>query len=328
MASIINATTAGLQETGDPTSQGVLDLQANGVSVVTLSSTTGARFSGNLYDNGIEVGTFVQAAFNAANSTPSAVFVQSAFDKANVGYSLANSFISTGGTIAGNVSFSKDITVTGNLIVLGNTTSINTSSFQVQDSMIMLGIGNYTSDVLDIGFVGHYNAGTNAHAGLIRDSGQKEFYIFDSYTPEVSAVNNIDINDASFRTANVNANNFKGNVIATNATVTNLTLVNYTETLYTANTGSAITINLANGTVQKLTMNASPTITMPTAVAGKSFVTMLKQDATGSRTPTWSTVTWPSGTAPTVTTTANKTDIFSFFSDGTNWYGTTIGQNY
>jgi len=21
-------------------------------------------------------------------------------------------------------------------------------------------------------------------------------------------------------------------------------------------------------------------------------------------------------------------DIFSFFSDGTNWYGTTVGQNY
>jgi len=328
MASIINATTAGLQETGDPTSQGTLDLQANGVSVVTLSSTTGARFTGNLFDNGIEVGVHAQAAFNVANSAPSAVYVQSAFDRANIGFSLANSFINTGGTVTGNVSFSKDITVTGNLIVLGNTTSINTSSFQVQDSMIQLGIGNYTSDVLDIGFTGHYNAGSNAHSGIIRDASSKEYYIFDSYTPEVSAVNNVDINHASFRTANVNANNFKGNVIATSATVTNLTIVNYTETLYDVNTGAAITINLANGTVQKLTMNASPTITMPTAVAGKSFVTMLKQDATGSRTPTWSTVTWPSGTAPTVTSTANKTDIFSFFSDGTNWYGTTIGQNY
>ena len=67
---------------------------------------------------------------------------------------------------------------------------------------------------------------------------------------------------------------------------------------------------------------------MPTAVAGKSFIIMLKQDATGSRTVTWSTVVWGGGTAPTITATASKQDIYSFFSDGTNWYGATIGQNY
>jgi hypothetical protein len=67
---------------------------------------------------------------------------------------------------------------------------------------------------------------------------------------------------------------------------------------------------------------------MPTAVAGKSFIMMLYQDATGGRTVTWSTVVWPGGTPPTITSAANKRDIFSFFSDGTNWYGTTIGQNY
>jgi hypothetical protein len=67
---------------------------------------------------------------------------------------------------------------------------------------------------------------------------------------------------------------------------------------------------------------------MPTAVAGKSFILFLRQDATGSRAVTWSTVYWPGDTAPTITTTASKQDIFSFFSDGTKWYGTTVGQNY
>lgn len=103
----------------------------------------------------------------------------------------------------------------------------------------------------------------------------------------------------------------------------------YVEKVYTANTGSAITLDLANGTEQILTLNsASVTITMPTAVAGKSFVIFLKQDATGSRTVTWTTVKWPGGTAPTITATASKQDIYSFFSDGTNWYGVTVGQNY
>ena len=114
----------------------------------------------------------------------------------------------------------------------------------------------------------------------------------------------------------------------TNKTLTNPTITNYTETLYSANTGTAITVDLANGTVQKLTLTGNATITMPTATAGKSFVMILAQDATGSRTVTWSTVVWPSATAPTITSTASKRDIFSFFSDGTSWFGTTIGQNY
>lgn len=114
----------------------------------------------------------------------------------------------------------------------------------------------------------------------------------------------------------------------TNKTLTNPTVTNYSETLYSANTSTAITVDLTNGTVQKLTLTGNATITMPTATAGKSFIIMLKQDGTGSRTVTWSTVVWPGGTAPTITSTANKMDIYSFFADGTSWYGTTIGQNY
>jgi hypothetical protein len=108
----------------------------------------------------------------------------------------------------------------------------------------------------------------------------------------------------------------------------NPTVTNYTETAYTANTSTALTVSLTNGTIQILTLTANATITMPTAVAGKSFVILLRQDATGSRSVTWSTVNWPSATAPTITGTASKQDIFSFFSNGTSWYGTTIGQNY
>jgi len=118
-------------------------------------------------------------------------------------------------------------------------------------------------------------------------------------------------------------------VFGTNATLTNPTVTNYVETLYSANTSTAITVDLANGTVQNLTLTAaSVTITMPTAVAGKSFIIILSQDATGSRSVTWSTVSWPSATPPSVTQTASRKDIFSFFSNGTSWFGTTIGQNY
>lgn len=103
----------------------------------------------------------------------------------------------------------------------------------------------------------------------------------------------------------------------------------YTEETATANTSTAYTIDLANGTVQILTLTGNCTFTFPTAVAGKSFMIMLRQDATGSRTVTWpASVKWPASTAPTITATASKQDIFSFVSDGTNWFGATGGQNY
>lgn len=101
----------------------------------------------------------------------------------------------------------------------------------------------------------------------------------------------------------------------------------YTEETYTANSSTAITLDLANGSFQIITLTGSATITMPTAVAGKSFILLLKSGA-GSYTVTWSTVAWPSATAPTLTSTASKQDILSFFSDGTKWYGTTVGLNY
>ena len=121
---------------------------------------------------------------------------------------------------------------------------------------------------------------------------------------------------------------YTGTETLTNKTLTNPTVTNYTETLYTANTSTAITVALTNGTVQQLTLTGNATITMPTATSGKSFIMFLKQDGTGSRTVTWSTVKWPGGTNPTITATASRQDIYSFFADGTNWYGVNVGQNY
>jgi hypothetical protein len=103
----------------------------------------------------------------------------------------------------------------------------------------------------------------------------------------------------------------------------------YTEETVTANTSTAYTVSLANGTFQILTLTGNCTFTFPTATAGQSFMMFLKQDATGSRTVTWpATVKWPSSTAPTITATASKGDKFVFTADGTNWLGSVAGQTY
>jgi hypothetical protein len=113
--------------------------------------------------------------------------------------------------------------------------------------------------------------------------------------------------------------------IISNATFTD----GYTEESVTANSSTAYTILLSNGTVQFITMTGNCTFTFPTPTAGKSFSLFLKQDGTGSRLATWpGTVLWPYGVIPTLTTTINKTDRFVFTADGTNWFGSVAGQSY
>jgi len=106
-----------------------------------------------------------------------------------------------------------------------------------------------------------------------------------------------------------------------NLTTANVTVTNYVETLNAiGNSSTAQTISLVTGTVQTCTLTGNCTFTMPTAVAGKSFILILSTGA-GSFTATFTSVKWPSNTAPTITTTASRWDILSFVSDGTNWYG-------
>ena len=113
-------------------------------------------------------------------------------------------------------------------------------------------------------------------------------------------------------------------VLGTSPTINNPTVTNYVESVVSiGNSGTTQTLALTNGTVQTVTMTGNCTFTMPTNVAGKSFILICTQDATGSRTATFTSVKWPSGTAPTLTTTATTgRDILTFVADGTNWYGT------
>jgi hypothetical protein len=124
---------------------------------------------------------------------------------------------------------------------------------------------------------------------------------------------------------------YTGTETLTNKTIEAGTFTNgYTEEVATANTSTSYTIDLANGTVQILTLTGNCTYVFPTPVAGKSFLLVQKQDATGSRIVTWPVaVKWPSATAPTLTATASKADKFVFTAiDSSSWLGSVAGQNY
>ena len=122
-----------------------------------------------------------------------------------------------------------------------------------------------------------------------------------------------------------------GSETLTNKTVEAGTFTNgYTEEVFSSTPTSTITLDLANGSVQIITLGGNITYTFPTPVAGKSLTLVQKQDGTGSCTVTWpASVKWPAGTAPTITSTASKADKFIFTAiDGSSWLGSVAGQNY
>jgi hypothetical protein len=203
------------------------------------TTATGANgLAAGAYNTANGANGFAEGAFNTANGANG--LASGAFNKAN------NAVAQTGGSITGSLSVSQDLTVTGNLTVLGNSTSIGVSTLEVSDPLIVLGIGNYTTDIVDIGFAGHYNDGANAHTGLMRDFGTKEYYFFKDYTPELGSNNNINIAHPSFATTNVYASFFKGDVISQG-----YNLFNYTSAAFTqANTAYTNAVNGSNTSVQ------------------------------------------------------------------------------
>lgn len=95
-------------------------------------------------------------------------------------------------------------------------------------------------------------------------------------------------------------------------------------TLGTATGDGATLIDWTAGNKFKFTFGAAnETITFTDPTNPCAVQMIIVQDATGSRTITWSgmTIKWHGGTAPTLTTTANGEDIIGFIWDGMSYYG-------
>ncbi len=89
-------------------------------------------------------------------------------------------------------------------------------------------------------------------------------------------------------------------------------------------TGAGGTQNIlfASGNIVNLTLNASTTLTFSGHVIG-TYIIQVTQGGTGSYTLTYpASVKWSGGVAPTLTTTVGKTDILTFYHDGTSFFGT------
>lgn len=113
-------------------------------------------------------------------------------------------------------------------------------------------------------------------------------------------------------TAGSEVMNITGNMVVTGQ---------YVSKRFALTDGATIALDWNNGNDQSVTIAGNRTFTFANPIDGGRYLIKIKQDATGSRTITWPTITWKGGTAPTLTTTANKTDFIYLYYDGTSYFG-------
>ena len=103
--------------------------------------------------------------------------------------------------------------------------------------------------------------------------------------------------------------------------------LNYSEATLTD--GSSINWNAATQDVCKVTLGGNRTLNAPTNPTTGQFISLLAiQDGTGSRTLSFNAIyEFADDTAPTLTTTASKGDVFVFRYNGSKWLEVGRNQN-
>jgi len=151
------------------------------------------------------------------------------------------------------------------------------------------------------------------------------------FTATASAVNEITITNAATGSRPDIAVTGGDTNIGLSITTKGTGLVLFNDGAYNAEAtltdGATISWDVGTSPVAKVTLGGNRTISAPTNGATGQFISLaVIQDVTGSRTLTWNSLyEFTADTAPTLTTTASKADLFVFRYNGTVWYE--MGKN-
>jgi hypothetical protein len=110
----------------------------------------------------------------------------------------------------------------------------------------------------------------------------------------------------------------------------------YSETSPTSSiSAGTLILELESGNVLEVTLTQNVTSLVladpPSAGRAGSCSLILRQDSTGGRSIAWgSSIRWPGGVAPALSSSANAVDVFSLITrdGGTTWYGFLGGQDF
>jgi hypothetical protein len=290
-----------------------------GIITATSFSGSGSGITGLTNSNLSGTAGITNA--NLANSTISGI---------SLGGTLGTLTLATSGTgLSGSASYTGASGQT--FTVTSNAASANTASTIVaRDAGGGFVAGIITAGTFSGNVVGNINStGISTISSLIVGS---------ATTITGGGVNAVGVVSAtSFTTKGTGSYQIGGTTVITSGRVVQYaTLQGYAEKRYAfGNTGTAPTLDLSNGNfvTATLTGNATWVFSLGSVPTGDTvtFTLHLTNDATAGRTITWpASVVWPNAVVPTRTTTANRTDVYTFytFNSGSTWYGNLSLYNY
>ena len=153
---------------------------------------------------------------------------------------------STGVHVNSSLSI-QDLTLSGNLVVSGTLTTLETNNLIVEDPLIALAkdqanTGTF-SDAFDIGFFGSYgNTNTKVYTGLFRDQSDSGIYkLFSGQIPDPTTT--VDTANVNFSLATLQSF-LRSSALLSNSTVTNITANSTVSVAITANTLTAGSLSL------------------------------------------------------------------------------------
>ena len=225
---------------------------------------------------------------------------------------------------------SADITVTTNAGTLIGTTLAN----NVVNSSLTR-VGTITSGTWSATTIAISNGGTGGtsiiqarnNLGIPnptisgQNNDQQQVLIGDVNSGELLYKDLYDINSSLFddkASLSASQNYFTGDIKAKTYILTNPSST-------TANT-STTNINLSTGNVLEVILSTNTTLTFSNPRIG-TYIIKIKQDSTGGRLVTFPTIKWADDAVPTITATANRTDLVTIIYDGVDFYGSCL-QNF
>ena len=291
------ATTLGLSTTNPTTITGRASVGTN------LSVAGNTSITNNLTVNGAT--TLGDAATDLTTINGRATIAQNLNVSGNTTLGGSLKTVSTTGLLAhtGRATISTNLAVTGNTTIAGLVAngSLGTANrvLKTNGSTVFWG-----------------EAGSAGTPVVLTKKNVSALLETDQVVTNVTATaysNTVVDNSLLFLYATKNSPTFTGTIDDSQAAIRSQTLTD----------AATITWNTTLGTVATVTLGGNRTISNPTNLRVGTYMLIVKQDATGSRTLTWGTsYKFPAGVKPTLTTTANAIDIISFFCDGTNMFGT------
>jgi hypothetical protein len=267
---------------GSITTTGTLSVQANnGIIANTSGLFVHANTGVTVNSTGVHIGQAVSntssVTFGTLSVTGNSALGDAAADivsingsvntsilpSANITYGLGSSTMRWSQVHVANVNsitgrFDGNVEIGGNLTVTGNVSNVSVVDLIVNDPLIHIGANNEVSDLVDLGWVGHYsNDGgtTRRHAGLFRDASDGIFKFFTNLVQaDLDAANAITINTAAASYSTPTVQTFlSSGALTSNTTAVTITANSTVNVAIVANTVSGTFTGSLTGTASNAT---------------------------------------------------------------------------